>query len=50
MYANFVSDGRLFTLEVFRPDDPSVVDFELVGVPAFSSTADEVLEYTNAKF
>ncbi|MET0416104.1 MAG: hypothetical protein ABW022_08805 [Actinoplanes sp.] len=48
VYANFVADGRLFTLEIFRPDDTGVVDLELTGVPVFGSAADEVLEALRA--
>ncbi|MBU2670464.1 hypothetical protein KOI35_43880 [Actinoplanes bogorensis] len=48
VYANFVPDGRLFTLEIFRPDDSSAVDLELAGVPAFGSPVDEVLQALRA--
>ncbi|MEV0382755.1 hypothetical protein [Nonomuraea sp. NPDC050643] len=43
VYAAFKADGRLFTLEVWRPDDASLIELHLYGIPFFATPADQVL-------
>ncbi|SEG99796.1 hypothetical protein SAMN05444920_11472 [Nonomuraea solani] len=43
MYAAFKADGSLFTLEAWRPDDISLVEVTLYGIPLFATPADDVL-------
>jgi hypothetical protein len=45
VYASFREDGRLFTLEVWRPDDVERIDMTWDGIALFATPADEVLEY-----
>jgi hypothetical protein len=44
VYASFTSDGLLFSLEAWRPDDVGAVDILLSGVPIFGHGADAVLD------
>src|SRR5262245_19157560 len=43
VYAAFNADGVLFTLEIWRPNDVSLIDVNLYGTPIFATPADRVL-------
>ncbi|MEV4582074.1 hypothetical protein AB0K16_53480 [Nonomuraea jabiensis] len=43
IYAAFNADGFLFTLEIWRPTDVSLIDVNLYGIPVFATPADRVL-------
>ncbi|GAA3441093.1 hypothetical protein [Planomonospora venezuelensis] len=43
IYAAFEADGTLFTLEIWRPDDVSLIDVSLFGISVFTTPADRFL-------
>ncbi|MEU6777806.1 hypothetical protein ABZ912_01295 [Nonomuraea angiospora] len=43
IYAVFNAEGLLSALEIWRPDDVSLIDVDFRGIPMFATPADEVL-------